>query len=68
MILALLTIAGVVLLVLVAIGKVPLSYNIRNLTIRWKTTIMTALAFTAVIATSPMPSIPSRITTGGAST
>ena len=50
MVLSLLTIAGVVLLLLLSIGKVPLRYNFRNLTIRWKTTIMTALAFTAVIA------------------
>ncbi len=45
----LLATAAVVLLLLL-IGKVPLSYNLRNLTARWKTTIMTALAFTAVIA------------------
>jgi len=49
MILTLLTIAAVVLLVLLGIGKVPLSYNVRNLTVRWKTTAMIALAFTAVI-------------------
>ena len=46
----LLIIAAAILLLLVGIGKVPLSYNFRNLTIRWKTTVMTALAFTAVIA------------------
>ena len=50
MILTLLAIAAVVLLALLGIGKVPLSYNVRNLTVRWKTTVMTALAFTAVIA------------------
>lgn len=38
------------LLTLWSIGKIPLRYNLRNLTIRWKTTVMTALAFTAVIA------------------
>ncbi len=50
MILILLAISGVILLALFAIGKIPLSYNFRNLTVRWKTTLMTALAFTAVIA------------------
>ncbi len=32
------------------VGKVPLSYNVRNLMVRWKTTIMTALAFTLVVS------------------
>ncbi len=50
MILTLLAIAGIILLALFAIGKIPLSYNFRNLTVRWKTTLMTSLAFTAVIA------------------
>jgi putative ABC transport system permease protein len=49
MILSLLAIAAVILLALAGIGKIPLGYNVRNLTIRWKTTVMTALAFTAVI-------------------
>jgi putative ABC transport system permease protein len=31
-------------------GKVPLSYSLRNLRVRWKTTALTALAFTVVIA------------------
>jgi putative ABC transport system permease protein len=31
------------------VGKVPLSYNLRNLQIRWKTTVMTGLAFTLVV-------------------
>jgi putative ABC transport system permease protein len=35
---------------LLIFGKVPLSYNIRNLTVRWRTTLLTALAFTLVIA------------------
>lgn len=39
---------GVVLL-LWAFCEVPVSYNIRNLIVRWKTTIMTALAFTLVL-------------------
>src|SRR5436190_15628565 len=29
---------------------VPLSYNVRNLLVRWKTTLMTALAFTLVVS------------------
>jgi len=32
------------------VQKVPLSYNVRSLTLRWKTTVMTALAFTLVVA------------------
>jgi hypothetical protein len=32
------------------LGKVPAGYNLRNLMIRWKTTLMTALAFTLVVA------------------
>src|SRR5262249_18819190 len=35
---------------LFVVGKVPLSYNIRNLMVRWKTTVMTALAFTLVVS------------------
>ena len=44
--------AAAILLVvgLLLLGKVPLGYNLRNLTVRWKTTLMTALAFTLVIA------------------
>lgn len=50
MILKLLAGAGVLMLLLWAMGKIPLSYNLRNLTIRWKTTLLTAMAFTAVVA------------------
>jgi putative ABC transport system permease protein len=32
------------------VTKVPLSYNLRNLSVRWKTTVMTGLAFTFVVA------------------
>ena len=35
---------------LLVVGKVPVSYNVRNLMVRWKTTIMTALAFTLVVS------------------
>jgi ABC-type lipoprotein release transport system permease subunit len=37
------------IVLLLAIGKVPLSYNLRNLAVRWKTTLVTALAFTLVV-------------------
>jgi putative ABC transport system permease protein len=50
MILILFVIAVIFLLALLGVGKVPLHYNLRNLTTRWKTTLMTALAFTAVVA------------------
>jgi ABC-type lipoprotein release transport system permease subunit len=41
---------GLVLFVaLLAIGKVPLGYNIRNLFVRWWVTFLTALAFTLVV-------------------
>ncbi|HEX4073577.1 MAG TPA: FtsX-like permease family protein [Planctomycetaceae bacterium] len=47
-------IAGAVALVLVgglfAGVKIPLSYLVRNLTVRWRTTLMTALAFVMVIS------------------
>ena len=35
---------------LVIIGRVPVRYNVRNLSVRWRTTLMTGLAFTLVIA------------------
>ncbi len=41
--------AGLILLLL-AINRVPLRYTLRNLTVRWKTTALTGLAFTLVIA------------------
>ena len=37
------------LLLLFGIGKVPLTYNFRNLAVRWRTTLLTCLAFTLVI-------------------
>jgi hypothetical protein len=43
--------AGVVLVgTLLLASKVPLRYNLRNLRVRWKTTAVTALSFTVVIA------------------
>jgi len=38
------------LLLLLAIGRVPISYNLRNLIVRWKLAGMTLFAFTFVIA------------------
>ena len=35
---------------LLVVGKVPFRYNVRNLLVRWKTTLLTALAFTVVVA------------------
>jgi putative ABC transport system permease protein len=44
-------VAAVLLMaVLVIGGKIPLSYNLRNLIVRWRTTLVTALAFTLVIS------------------
>jgi ABC-type lipoprotein release transport system permease subunit len=34
---------------LALVGKVPISYNIRNLLVRWRITLLTALAFTLVV-------------------
>ena len=53
-------IAGALALVLMgglfAGVKVPLSYLVRNLTVRWRTTLMTALAFVMVISLAVLPS------------
>ena len=40
--------AGMVLLLL-AVNRVPLTYTLRNITLRWLTTLLTAVAFTLVI-------------------
>jgi hypothetical protein len=45
-----LAVAVVVMAALFLAGRVPLVYNLRNLLVRWKTTVLTALAFTVVIA------------------
>jgi putative ABC transport system permease protein len=37
------------ILLLLGIGKVPLAYNARNLMVRWRTTLLTGLAFTVVV-------------------
>jgi ABC-type lipoprotein release transport system permease subunit len=42
--------ALVAVAVLARVGRVPLLYNIRNLRIRWRTSLSTTLAFTLVIA------------------
>jgi cell division protein FtsX len=41
--------ALVVLVVLMVTRKIPFQYSIRNLLVRWKTTAMTATAFTVVV-------------------
>jgi hypothetical protein len=38
------------IVLLTAINRVPLRYNLRNLEVRWRTTLITALAFTLVIS------------------
>src|SRR5438477_7231162 len=43
-------VAAALVAALLVAGKVPLSYNLRNLVVRWKTTLLTALAFTVVVA------------------
>lgn len=45
-----LAVAAVVGMALLVAAKVPLRYNLRNLRVRWKTTLLTALAFTVVVA------------------
>ncbi|RPI86620.1 MAG: hypothetical protein EHM42_05840, partial [Planctomycetaceae bacterium] len=39
----------IVMVVLWLVGRVPVAYNVRNLVIRWRTTLMTAMAFTLVV-------------------
>jgi putative ABC transport system permease protein len=41
---------ALLLLVLPLVGKLPISYSIRNLLVRWKITLMTMTAFTLIIA------------------
>jgi putative ABC transport system permease protein len=43
-------VAVVVLAALLVVGKVPIRYNLRSLYVRWRTTALTALGFTVVIA------------------
>src|SRR4030095_13205319 len=44
-------VAGVVLVLLLAfLGKVPVRYNVRNLSVRWRSTLMTAFGFTLLIS------------------
>jgi hypothetical protein len=40
---------GALVIVLLVVCKVPIGYNLRNLVVRWPTTILIALAFTVVI-------------------
>src|SRR5262245_55118688 len=47
--LATLFVVALLLVALVATGKVPLRYNFRNLAVRWITTLLTALAFILVL-------------------
>src|SRR5437764_13373657 len=40
---------AILILFLVAVGKVPIGYNVRNLMVRWWITLLTAAAFTLVV-------------------
>ena len=42
--------AAALVVALGVLGRIPIRYNVRNLTVRWKTTLMTALAFTGVVS------------------
>src|SRR5579884_3212435 len=41
---------GLDVAILLLIGRVPLAYNVRNLIVRWPITLLTAVAFTTVVA------------------
>ncbi len=41
---------AVFILMLALLSRVPLTYNIENLKVRWRTTLLTALAFTLVVS------------------
>lgn len=45
-----LLVLAALMLGLAVVGKVPLSYNLRNLFVRWRITLLTALAFTLVVS------------------
>ena len=47
---AILIVYALDLVILLVIGRVPLTYNVRNLFVRWPTSAMTAISFTAVVA------------------
>jgi ABC-type lipoprotein release transport system permease subunit len=40
----------IAMVILAVVAKVPLAYSVRNLSVRWLTTLMTALAFTLVVS------------------
>jgi putative ABC transport system permease protein len=49
-IVSLLASLAAIVITFLPMAKVPLSYNFRNLQMRWKSTLVTALAFTLVVA------------------
>jgi hypothetical protein len=55
--LAALSLACILLVSLFLIGRVPLSYNFRNVFVRWRATLATVLgvALVVVILTKPRP-------------
>ena len=42
--------AAGLIVVLILLSKVPLSYNLQNLFVRWRTTLLTGIAFTLVLS------------------
>jgi putative ABC transport system permease protein len=46
---AILIVYALDLVILLLIGRVPLAYNIRNLFVRWRISVLTAIVFTAVV-------------------
>jgi len=42
------------MVLLMVVGRVPVSYNVRNLLVRWTTTVTTGLAFTLVVSLMTM--------------
>jgi hypothetical protein len=46
---ALMVIYAIDLVILIFIGRVPLAYNFRNLSVRWPITVLTAVVFMAVV-------------------
>ncbi|HEX4143452.1 MAG TPA: FtsX-like permease family protein [Pirellulales bacterium] len=44
-----LAVVALLVAALALVGSIPVGYNLRNLTVRWRTTLLTALAFTLVV-------------------
>jgi hypothetical protein len=44
-----LAVVALLVAALAVVGSIPIGYNVRNLIVRWRTTLLTALAFTLVV-------------------